>query len=79
MMMMTYIKYVVFQILLSNDKNLCSKAIINGVKCIGLSELKGLLEDRQPESPDPDLQTSLKHCQATMYQLLANILEVRCL
>ncbi|KAJ2950260.1 hypothetical protein O0L34_g11623 [Tuta absoluta] len=63
------------QILLSNDKNLCNKAAINGVKCIGLDELKPLLENKPHPAPDPDLYASVKHYEAAMYQLLANILE----
>ncbi|KAI5642748.1 PIN domain-containing protein [Phthorimaea operculella] len=62
-------------ILLSNDKNLCNKAAINGVKCIGLDELKSLLENKPHPAPDPDLYASVKHYEAAMYQLLANILE----
>ncbi|XP_026733253.1 uncharacterized protein LOC113497753 [Trichoplusia ni] len=61
-------------ILLSNDKILCSKAGINNIRSIGLSELKGLLESK-PQETDPDLYDNLKHYQATIYQLLANILE----
>ncbi|KAJ8730534.1 hypothetical protein PYW08_001947 [Mythimna loreyi] len=61
-------------ILLSNDKNLCTKASINSIKSLGLSELKGLLEST-PQESDPDAFDNLKHYQATIYQLLANILE----
>ncbi|KAL0881204.1 hypothetical protein ABMA27_002308 [Loxostege sticticalis] len=62
-------------ILLSNDKNLCNKAVINGVKCIGLSELRPLLEHKPQPSADPELYASLQHYEAAVYQLLANILE----
>lgn len=61
-------------ILLSNDKNLCSKALINNIKNIDLNELKDLLESR-PQESDPDLYHNLKYYQDTIYQLLANILE----
>ncbi|CAB3235211.1 unnamed protein product [Arctia plantaginis] len=61
-------------ILLSNDKNLCSKALINNIKNIGLNEIKGLLENK-PQKSDPNLYDNLKHYQDTIYQLLANILE----
>ncbi|PZC71661.1 hypothetical protein B5X24_HaOG212770 [Helicoverpa armigera] len=61
-------------ILLSNDKMLCSKAIINNIKSLSLSELKELLETT-PQETDPDAFDNLKHYQATIYQLLANILE----
>uniref|UniRef100_A0A2A4K8H4 WW domain-containing protein n=1 Tax=Heliothis virescens TaxID=7102 RepID=A0A2A4K8H4_HELVI len=61
-------------ILLSNDKMLCSKAVINNIKSLSLSELKELLETT-PQETDPDAFDNLKHYQATIYQLLANILE----
>ncbi|XP_063377833.1 transcriptional protein SWT1 [Cydia fagiglandana] len=62
-------------ILLSNDKNLCNKAVVNGLRCIGLSELKPLLESKPQVAPDPDrAHTVLRH-RDTMHQLLANILE----
>lgn len=61
-------------ILLSNDKNLCSKASINNIKKLDLAELKCLLETKLQES-DPDLYDNFKHYQDTIYQLLANILE----
>ncbi|XP_026314774.1 transcriptional protein SWT1 isoform X2 [Hyposmocoma kahamanoa] len=62
-------------ILLSNDKNLCNKASINGVKCITLADLKPLLENKPQATVDPDLYASVKHYENTMHQLLANILE----
>ncbi|KAH9639968.1 hypothetical protein HF086_008063 [Spodoptera exigua] len=61
-------------ILLSNDKILCSKAEINNVRSLSLSELNDLLETA-PQETDPDAFDNLKHYQATIYQLLANILE----
>ncbi|KAJ0175836.1 hypothetical protein K1T71_008995 [Dendrolimus kikuchii] len=62
-------------ILLSNDKNLCNKAVINNIKCIGLSELKKLLESHPQPTLDPDLYAGVKHYENTIYKLLANILE----
>ncbi|XP_023933787.2 transcriptional protein SWT1 [Bicyclus anynana] len=61
-------------ILVSNDKNLCNKATINGVKRINVQELKGLVESK-PQPSDPDLLASVKRYQQTVYHLLANILE----
>ncbi|KAG7306002.1 hypothetical protein JYU34_008572 [Plutella xylostella] len=62
-------------ILLSNDKNLCNKAIINGVKSIGLSALKTQLESKVSPSCDPDLLERVRRLQHHVYQLLSNILE----
>lgn len=62
-------------ILLSNDKILCSKAEINNVRSLSLTELNDLLETPPPQETDPDAFDNLKHYQATIYQLLANILE----
>ncbi|XP_063822955.1 transcriptional protein SWT1 [Ostrinia nubilalis] len=61
-------------ILLSNDKNLCNKAVINGVKCISLNELRPLIVHR-PQPRAPDLCVKLQCHQTALYQLLANILE----
>ncbi|XP_012548724.2 transcriptional protein SWT1 [Bombyx mori] len=61
--------------LLSNDKNLCNKAVINGVKFYSLSGLRKLLENKPPASHDPDLITGLKYYENAVYQLLSNILE----
>ncbi|CAH2108631.1 unnamed protein product [Euphydryas editha] len=61
-------------ILVSNDKNLCNKATINGVKRINVNELKALVESK-PQPSDPDLLESVEHYRQTLYQLLANILE----
>ncbi|KAM3963777.1 swt1 RNA endoribonuclease [Aphomia sociella] len=63
-------------ILLSNDKNLCNKAVINGVKSVPLAELRPLLEAPQlpAAAADGDL-ASFQHYRNTVYQLLANILE----
>ncbi|CAH2241574.1 jg3910 [Pararge aegeria aegeria] len=63
-------------ILVSNDKNLCNKASINGVKRIDVRELKNLVENK-PQPSNPDLLASVKRYQQTIYHLLANILEVR--
>ncbi|XP_075974444.1 uncharacterized protein LOC142975475 [Anticarsia gemmatalis] len=63
-------------ILLSNDKNLCSKALINNIRSLDLTELKSLLENKpEQQEPDPDLYNNFKHYQDTIYELLANILE----
>ncbi|XP_064072069.1 transcriptional protein SWT1 [Vanessa tameamea] len=62
-------------ILVSNDKNLCNKASINGVKRINVNELKELVENKPQPNNDPDLLESVKHYQQTIYHLLANILE----
>ncbi|XP_039751648.1 transcriptional protein SWT1-like [Pararge aegeria] len=61
-------------ILVSNDKNLCNKASINGVKRIDVRELKNLVENK-PQPSNPDLLASVKRYQQTIYHLLANILE----
>ncbi|XP_059055600.1 transcriptional protein SWT1-like [Achroia grisella] len=63
-------------ILLSNDKNLCNKAVINGVKSISLAELRPLLEapPRVTAAGGGDL-AGLHHHRTTLYHLLANILE----
>jgi hypothetical protein len=34
-----------FQILLSNDKNLCNKAIVNGVKAYKMAEIQQALQE----------------------------------
>ncbi|KAI8422804.1 hypothetical protein MSG28_006549 [Choristoneura fumiferana] len=62
-------------ILLTNDKNLCNKAMINSLRCISLHELKGQLESQPLPAPDPDRWASARHCRDLMHQLLANILE----
>ncbi|KPI92961.1 Transcriptional protein SWT1 [Papilio xuthus] len=62
-------------VLLSNDKNLCNKAVINGIKTMTVPDLMSMLEGRPRPIPDPSLYASVKHYELTMYQLLANILE----
>ncbi|XP_013187068.2 transcriptional protein SWT1 [Amyelois transitella] len=57
-------------ILVSNDKNLCNKAVINNVKCTSTSELRPLLTARQ-DAPRADL----RHCRDATYHLLATMLE----
>ncbi|XP_013149221.1 PREDICTED: transcriptional protein SWT1 [Papilio polytes] len=62
-------------VLLSNDKNLCSKAVVNGVATCGAAELSA----RVSPAPHAHLAlaalAALHHCDRTIYQLLANILE----
>ncbi|XP_072939113.1 uncharacterized protein Swt1 [Epargyreus clarus] len=60
-------------VLLSNDRNLCSKATVNGIRRLGIAELRALLQ--QPVKRDPALFDTFRHCDRTVYQLLANILE----
>lgn len=62
-------------ILITNDKNLCNKALINDIKCIGLSDLKKLLESHPQPTVDPDLYAGVKHYETTLHKLLSNILE----
>ncbi|XP_068632612.1 transcriptional protein SWT1 [Battus philenor] len=62
-------------LLISCDKNLCNKAMINNVKIMEVPELKSMLESKPQAVVDPGLHTAVKHCEMTMYELLANILE----
>ncbi|KPJ06878.1 Transcriptional protein SWT1 [Papilio machaon] len=62
-------------VLLSNDKNLCNKAVINGIKTMNVPDLMSMLEGKARPLPDPSLYASVKHYELTIYQLLANILE----
>jgi hypothetical protein len=64
------------QILLSNDKNLCNKAAINGVRCIELGKLRPLLHHAPHKDSNPGLHDRVTYYEDAMYQLLANILEV---
>lgn len=64
-----------FQLLISNDKNLCNKAVINNVKHMSVNELKTLLVGKT-QTNQPDFVNNIKHYKQTIYQLLANILEV---
>ncbi|RVE54722.1 hypothetical protein evm_000489 [Chilo suppressalis] len=59
-------------ILVSNDKNLCNKAVINGLRSLSLAELRPLLTSR-PEGNHAG--SSLQRYHAAIYHLLATILE----
>jgi hypothetical protein len=44
--------YTFLQILLSNDKNLCNKAIVSGIKAYQKAEMQQALEELSSESED---------------------------
>ncbi|CAG9785821.1 unnamed protein product [Diatraea saccharalis] len=58
-------------ILVSNDKNLCNKAVINGIRSVSLAELRPLLSGRRSTRAHSRLQLY----RAALHTLLATILE----
>ncbi|XP_050668622.1 transcriptional protein SWT1 [Leptidea sinapis] len=61
-------------LLVSSDKNLCSKAAINGVHHIGVAELRSSLRSK-PQPASAQLLARLQRYRDALYPLLANILE----
>ncbi|XP_031762817.2 transcriptional protein SWT1 isoform X2 [Galleria mellonella] len=60
-------------ILLSNDKNLCSKAVVNGVSSVPLAALRPRLAPRA--AAPRAARAALQRHRAALHHLLANILE----
>ncbi|XP_045495068.1 transcriptional protein SWT1 [Colias croceus] len=61
-------------LLVTNDKNLCNKAQINGVRHMGVVSIVALLE-RQPQPAAAELHAAFLRVRDAVYPLLANILE----
>ncbi|XP_038215081.1 transcriptional protein SWT1 [Zerene cesonia] len=61
-------------LLVSNDKNLCTKAQINGVRHMGVVAVVALLE-RQPQPAAAALHAAFVRMRDAVFPLLANILE----